>query len=91
MSSDDTRRVYITKYALTKGILVLEVRRDFNGTWDAGHYCYTRRNQQFKLGSNAFFTEDEALVAAEEMRQKKLVSLTKQVEKIRNLEIKVEQ
>lgn len=91
----DIRTVYVTKYALTQGIFVHEVRLGpSHESWDDDKpFVYTtgraRMIQQFRLGSDAFFTEDEALVAAEKMRQKKLSSLAKSIEKLRNLEIKV--
>ena len=87
-----TRTIYVTKYALTKGIIEARPGSEAD-LWVKGTYVYTvgKWAQQFKLGTDAFLTEDEARAAAEKARTNKLSSLAKQIERIRNLEIKVVQ
>ena len=78
-------RVFVTKYALTAGIEVQEVEYD-PGT-DDRKYVYTteRYRQQFVMGRDAFPTYKEATVAARAMRDKKELSLKKQLKKISGL------
>lgn len=82
-------KVYVTKYALTKGIEV----KDVSPADDSGYVCerqdYDYRRGQyypsFVLGKTAFHTYEEAVLAAREMRDKKKVSLKKQLDKVNNL------
>jgi len=75
---------YITKYALTEGILELEVEESSNGyvrwpnpsipTWS----LYASKNQWRK-------TREEAVILANAMRDKKVATLKKQVARIEAL------
>lgn len=72
-------KVYITKYALTKGILekeasVSDLRAFCNGDYSS-----------YGIGSEAFYTLEEALNNAEERRNKKIESLKKKINKLENL------
>lgn len=74
-------KVYITKYALTDGILekeaVLHEDKEYlsvNGYWTF-----------FKLGRDAFENLEDASKAAGEMRQKKIASLEKQIAKLKSM------
>lgn len=78
------QNIYITKYALSEGILEKEARiRDYgNGHLRAfvnGHYS------SYGIGSEAFFTKEDALKNAEKRRLKKIESLKKQIEKLKVL------
>ncbi len=75
--------VYVTKYALTQGIEVMEV----GSPGDDDGYVYTHQSyhQQFLMGRNAFHTYGEAVIAAREMRDKKTASLMKQLAKVGGL------
>ena len=77
-------QVYVTKYALTAGIYVEEVEVPLS---DHGHYVYTtgQCRQQFRMGRDAFLTYEEAARAARVMRDKKALSLRKQLRKMRGL------
>lgn len=77
-------KVYTTRYALTTGIEVHEVRPSNE---DNSKYVYTldRYVQQFILGKDAFLTYEDAAVAAREMRDKRVASLMKQLTKVRSL------
>lgn len=81
-------KVYVTKYAMTQGILgpfdVIESNADED------KYVFVRRSpgaykEFFSLGTNAFECLDDAKDAAEAMRQKKLASLRKSIAKIEAL------
>jgi len=77
-------KVYITKYALSRGILVLDVREAMR----SGYVMPTDRSFSsgissiYKIGRDAFHTWEEAVQAADKLRTKKLKSLDKQREKI---------
>ena len=82
-------KVYVTKYALTRGIEVVEVQEGSAGSkiLVGDKYVYTmgRYPQQFIMDKNAFLTYEEAAVAARAMRDKKEVSIRKQLAKVRGL------
>lgn len=73
------QKVFITKYALTKGIeeVEMEVRLDTRS-------CYGRYNGYISLFYNNEFhlTKEDALRDAEKRRVKKIESLKKQIEKL---------
>lgn len=76
-------RIYITKYALSKGILEEEaVIKDYGRYSRAlvkGDYS------SYGIGSEAFFKREDALKNAENRRIKKIESLKKQINKLENL------
>jgi len=81
-------KIYITKYALTNGILAVV----------AGYSCITSDDRvcvQSGILKGMCFTKNEyaytlsgALQKAEEMRNKKIKQLEKQITKLRQLQIK---
>ena len=86
----DGQDVYVTKYALSKGIVKTTVQRghrdgaSYTVRWPGGlngvlflHYGY------------CFATKEEALADAEKQRVKKVASLEKQLAKIRIKKIRV--
>lgn len=85
------KKVFITKYALTWGIIEKEtqikiykspieeaIERVYVEEWP-GYPGYT-------IGREAFYTLEEALKEAEEMRKKKIASLRKQIKKLEKME-----
>ena len=74
--------VYITKYALTRGILkkegVIDEERNFVRVNNSG---FSGRDIHY-LGKTAFTSKEEAIANAEQMRQRKIHSLSKQIEKL---------
>lgn len=81
------KKVYITKYALTRGILEKEEKvEDFgNGHLRAfvnGDYS------SYGIGSEAFFEKEDAVKNAEKRRKKKIESLIKQINKLGNCKFK---
>lgn len=77
-------KVYITKYALTKGILEKEARVSDFGCGRLRAFC-NGDYSSYGIGSEAFYTLEEALNNAEERRNKKIESLKKQINKLENL------
>lgn len=83
-------KVFITKYALTKGIKEIEadiIRSRFENE----EYVIDDSYSYFRIGTNAFTDKSEALKKAEEMRIRKIASLRKQIEKLEKLSFKVEE
>lgn len=77
-------RVYITKYALTRGIQ----DDTFEEHGEKTKYVFNGVRLLFS-GRDYFYTEEEALAHAEIMREKKIKSLQKQIDKLNKLEIKI--
>ena len=76
-------QVYITKYALTSGIFLMEVE----SISEDGKTVYGKdwRDCYHGPGRDWHLTWNSALKRAEAMRQKKLLSLQKQMQVIRDL------
>jgi hypothetical protein len=78
------QKIYITKYALTRGIIEKEARiSDYGG----GHLRAFANGDysSYGIGSEAFYTKEEALKNAEKRRTKKIESLRKQIQKLENI------
>lgn len=77
-------KVYITKYALTQGIYEAEAEEcsGFNGMIkiDGEYPEYYHRE-----GRDWCRTKEDAVKRAEEMREKRILSLKKQIEKLEKL------
>lgn len=78
--SEKRETVYVTKWALTKGILKVEATFSAAGSafWGAHGSAYGE-------GRGWHRTEDEAIKRAEEMRKAKIASLTKAITRLRKL------
>ena len=79
-------KVWITKYALTSGILEKEVK-------DFGDGSVREIENSFPIyyhgeGKEWHRTKESAIAKAEEMRKKKIASLKKQIEKLEKMEFK---
>lgn len=76
-------KVFITKYALTKGIIEVEAelhKSSYNGElFIMNDYC------SHYIGKGAFLDKSDALKKAEEMRKKKISSLKKQIGKLEKM------
>lgn len=82
-------KVYITKYALSKGIE--KVDTELYKSAISNEY-YTREGYNcYFIGRDAFTIESQAIDKAEEMRVKKIASLKKQIEKLEKLNFKKEE
>jgi hypothetical protein len=78
------KTVYVTKYALTKGIFKGTIARN-----TVGEDFITLKDMSlngFYLGKDAFLTEEDAKEQAEILRDKKMVSLENQIRKLATME-----
>lgn len=77
---------FLTKYALTEGIKKVKGKVSSISTDKATHII-TSGNfwTTHKLGRDIHTTLADAQIAAEQMRAKKIASLNKQLDKVRNL------
>ena len=84
-------KVWITKYALTQGVEEIDSNqvKEFEMT-DTGYLCF-RRNGKYSYTTELYSqkewhrTKEFAIQKAEEMRQKKIASLKKQIEKLERM------
>lgn len=76
-------KVWITKYALTDGLIERDVRcckfGGIYGIWDDGKRCGSFDEGEW------FLDKQSAIQKAKEMRQKKIASLKKQIEKLERM------
>ena len=76
-------KVWITKYALTDGIIEADGEpyglEWVSASWDNGDKCNDFEQEEW------FDTKERAIQKAEEMRQKKIASLKKQIEKLEEM------
>ena len=77
-------KVYLTKYALSKGISIQEAVKT-----ECGKYWAIQAHHNLYLEDECFESRKEALKNAEERRIKKLQSLDKQTKKISALNFDV--
>ena len=86
---DFTVRVWITKYALTKGILERDVEDFCLNTDPTGNIICINENgyrQYFHGKGNEWHDDKQSAIAkAEMMRKKKITKLEKQIEKLKNI------
>ncbi len=83
ISAKETKRVYITKYALSSGIELRTAEVSEYGLWVKQLFSH------FYLGKDAFENEADALADAEKRRVAKIASLQKQIGKMEKLKIRV--
>ena len=70
---------FTTKYWMTDGVTKMECQEyTSNGT----HYAVYNNNALFKIGVEAFYTQEEALVQVEKNRNKEIKSLLKKLDKL---------
>lgn len=74
-------KIYVTKYALTTGIHVIDGKITEHGSATWG-WSFVPKGQYV-------FTLEEAHLKAEEMRRRKIVTLGNQIEKLKTKKIKV--
>lgn len=77
-------KIFITKYALTKGIIKKEA--NIHSFRDGSKFAYIRG--EFigcKMTVDAFYDYESAIQRAEEMRKKRIASLKRQIEKLEKL------
>ena len=79
-------KIYITKYALTKGIICKDLKQSFSGAvyyGGADNRAYSRRE--------AFKSIEDAVSDCEKRRSKKLKQLNKQIERISAMTFEVKE
>ena len=72
-------KVYITRWALTEGVMEREGIIDGQRVYVEGLFI------RFSIGDDVFLTPEEARQKAEEMRVKKIASLKKKIEKLEKM------
>lgn len=77
-------KIWISKYALTKGVIESDVNEHRGALVmarivDGGYLDY------YRMGAEAHDTQEAALAAAESMRVKKIANLQKQIAKLEKL------
>jgi len=86
-------KLYVTKYALTKGILEFG-RYSFKKATAENHFYAGEELHKIsrchfvELGVDAFFDKKSAIIKASDMRAKKIKSLEKQIAKLNGMEFK---
>ena len=84
-------KVWITKYALTNGIIEAEIIEQWNMRNDpvcvmVKYLCQSQNGNKYILDSDDFcFDYECAIQKAEEMRQKEIASLKKQIKKLEEM------
>lgn len=79
------KKVYITRYALSKGITETcdyefsNRSQDQSWIYSSDYFC------AYKIGRDAFFDKEDAIRNAYERRDKKVAELKKQIEKFEKL------
>lgn len=86
------KKVFITKYALTQGIIEKETEITiYKSSIEEPIECARVIGEWpgYTIGKEAFYTLEEAVKKAEEMRKRKIASLRKQIEKLEKMEFNV--
>lgn len=81
MEMKDGQIGFLSKYALSRGIVEAQVRAPANGRVFMDGMAWW----SFKIGRDVHATKEEAVAAAEEAKKKKIASLQKQIKKIEAL------
>ena len=77
-------RVWITKYALTKGIIEVDAKLTSSDSVSIVE-LNTDLNMHWFYKGDWYSDKESAIKKAEEMRQKKIASLKKQIEKLEQM------
>lgn len=80
-------KVWITKYALTKGIIEAETDKISNDGYCHAYWIDNAGYKSDSLFNSRYFEQNKesAIANAEETRQKKIASLKKQIEKLEKM------
>lgn len=78
-------KVWITKYALTVGIIIRE------GEVTRNMICVTENGLRiyYEKGIDCFMSESDAIEKVKVIKDRKLKSLTKQIDKLKNIKIQI--
>lgn len=81
-------KIWVTKYALTVGIKVYKAREEPRDGHVVVHDRQGLNGWSMFFGKDWHTSEDAALKRAEQMREDKIASLKKQIEKLNELSFK---
>lgn len=84
-------KVFITKYALTKGIIEKEVKISVCEGPIGVFSEYAKAKDDYAgyfIGNDAFYELDKAIDKAEKMRDRKILSLKRQITKLEGMSFK---
>lgn len=84
-------KAWITKYALTAGIQVVDAQVSSGAPGMVSYLLEGDRFKRFAHGKEWWHTEEDAISRAEAMRQAKIASLNKQIAKLEKMKIEVKQ
>lgn len=87
-SSDPIVIAWVTKYALTLGIL--KVKGKHCNSISPGMLNYPPGSCDFAHGNDWHLSEQDALIRAEEMRLAKIAALKKQLAKLEKMQVNIE-
>jgi hypothetical protein len=82
-------KIYVINFALTSGIMCVDAEPCSDISPELMQYG--RHGFAHKYGRDWVKTREEAISAAEKMRDKKIASLEKQIEKLRAMTFEVEE
>lgn len=88
ITSPKSMKIYITKYALTTGIKEIDIENR-SVTNDTIYFCNNSNYYQHYRGNDWHTTLESAILRAKDMKKRKIKSLEKTLERIKNLEIEV--
>lgn len=77
--------MFITKYALTKGIIEVSSDKVQQSSYDKRFFHVDGYFNGFTLGANIFRTREEAVKVAEQMRDKRIKSVKKQLNELQKM------
>lgn len=78
------KKYYITRYAFTKGVYILENCEDYDGYIE--EYDIKEGYSEHEIGREAFSSPEEAIKQVQLLKERKLKSLEKQMKKISALD-----
>ena len=80
-----TQKLYVARYALSEGIIVVETdAASPNDGWVRPHGYHIH----LKIGRDIFKTREAAIIRANELCDKKIASLQRQIQKLNGMEFK---
>lgn len=77
--------MFITKYALTKGIIEVSKDKARQSTYDQKFFHVDGYYNGFTLGTNIFYSREEAVKVAEQMRDKRIKGVQKQLNELQKM------
>lgn len=81
----EPQKVYVTKYALTSGVLIMEARISECGRFATEKNALEHYNT-FTIGKSAFFNLEEAKADFEKRKASSIKSTKKKLQRLKNLE-----